>query len=362
MEIFEIDFLEITFIQNSIKSWLLALAVTAVAITALGLIKKFVTMRLSKLAAKTKTTFDDDLTKALKHTKGLFLFVLSFYLGSRFVQLPPSPEAIISSITMIALFIQAGLWASVILNETLQRSRNKLLAENPASVATVSAMGFVGKLVLWSVVVLLALDNLGINITALIAGLGVGGIAVALAVQNILGDLLAALSIVLDKPFTVGDFLIVDEFLGSVENVGLKTTRIRSLSGEQLVFSNSDLLKSRLRNYGRMFERRVAFNIGVTYQTPRDKLKNIPLIIKESVEAQDKVRFDRAHFKEYGNFSLNFETVYYIKSPDYNLYMDIQQAINLAIHERFEEDAIEFAYPTQTVFVVNQNEQNSAIN
>jgi small-conductance mechanosensitive channel len=214
-----------------------------------------------------------------------------------------------------------------------------------------SAIGFIGKLVVWSVVLLLALDNLGVQITTLVAGLGVGGIAVALAVQNILGDLFASLSIVLDKPFVVGDFLIIDNYLGSVEHVGLKSTRIRSLTGEQLIFSNNDLLRSRLRNYGRMYQRRVAFNIGVVYQTPREALKKIPGILQNAVEGQENVRFDRSHFKEYGDFSLNFETVYYVLVPDYNTYMDIQQAINMKIHEEFEGEGIEFAYPTQTVFV-----------
>jgi small-conductance mechanosensitive channel len=195
------------------------------------------------------------------------------------------------------------------------------------------------------------LDNLGVDITALIAGLGVGGIAVALAVQTVLGDLFASLSIALDKPFVVGDFLIVDDLLGSVEFVGLKTTRLRSLSGEQLVFSNSDLLNSRIRNYGRMYERRTAFDIGVTYQTPREKLKKIPDIIRTAIEKQDDTRFDRSHFKAYGDFSLNYETVYYISGPDYNKYMDIQQAINFEIHAAFEREQIEFAYPTQTIFV-----------
>jgi small-conductance mechanosensitive channel len=212
-------------------------------------------------------------------------------------------------------------------------------------------MGFVGRLVLWAVVLLLVLDNLGVDVTALVAGLGVGGIAVALAVQNILGDLFASLSIVLDKPFTIGDFLIIDDYLGSVEHIGLKTTRMRSLSGEQLVFSNTDLLKSRIKNYGRMFERRVIFDIGVTYQTPREKLQMIPDIIRSAIEAQEPVRFDRSHFRAYGDFSLSFETVYYVLKPDYNLYMDIQQAINLHIHARFEAEGIEFAYPTQTLFV-----------
>jgi small-conductance mechanosensitive channel len=352
----KMEFLDISLLQNSIKDWLIALAAVVISILLLGMIQSVMVKRLSGIASKTSTFLDDDLAMALKHTRKLFLLILSLYIGSHFLVLPQRPEDLINSIMVIALFIQAGLWVTVILNQILGRYRNKLMDENPASATSIGAMGFVAKLVLWSVVLLLALDNLGINITALIAGLGVGGIAVALAVQNILGDLLAALSIVLDKPFTVGDFLIVDDLMGSVENVGLKTTRIRSLSGEQLVFSNSDLLKSRLRNYGRMYERRVVFSIGVTYQTPRQKLEMIPSILREAVETQDKVRFDRSHFKEYGNFSLNFETVYYVLAADYNLYMDIQQAINLHIHERFEQESIEFAYPTQTLYVATGNE------
>ncbi len=212
-------------------------------------------------------------------------------------------------------------------------------------------LGFVLRLGVWTIVLLLLLGNLGVQITPLLAGLGVGGIAVALAAQNVLGDLFASLSIVLDKPFAVGDFLIIGDFLGTVEQVGIKTTRLRSLSGEQLVFSNNDLLNSRIRNYGRMYERRVLFSIGVTYQTPSEKLRRIPRIVREAVEAQDRVRFDRSHFKEYGDFALVFETVYYVLAADYNIYMDIQQAINLRIYEQFEAEGIEFAYPTQTVYV-----------
>jgi small-conductance mechanosensitive channel len=160
---------------------------------------------------------------------------------------------------------------------------------------------------------------------------------------------------VLDKPFVIGDCLIVNEHLGSVEHIGLKTTRLRSLSGEQLVFSNSDLLNSRIRNFGRMFQRRVVFEVGVTYQTPREKLARIPKIIREIVEAQELTRFDRSHFKEFGPHSLNIETVYHVLKPDFNTYMDIQQAINLEIHRCFEEEGIEFAYPTQTVFVASSD-------
>jgi small-conductance mechanosensitive channel len=211
-----------------------------------------------------------------------------------------------------------------------------------------------GRLATWVVVLLLGLDNLGIDVTALVAGLGVTGIAVALAVQNILGDLFASLSIVLDKPFVIGDFLAVGDMMGSVEYVGLKTTRLRSLSGEQLVFSNSDLLGSRIRNFGRMAERRALFTIGVTYQTPREKLERIPQMIREAVEAQPQTRFDRSHFARYGDSAITFETVYYVTVPEYPVYMDIQQAINLRIHEAFEREGIEFAYPTQTVFLTKQ--------
>jgi small-conductance mechanosensitive channel len=177
----------------------------------------------------------------------------------------------------------------------------------------------------------------------------VGGIAVALAAQNILGDLFSSMSIVLDKPFVLGDFIIVGDLMGTVEKIGLKTTRIKSLSGEQLVFSNSDLLNSRIRNFKRMQERRAVFSIGVTYETPYEKLQTIPATIREVIESQELARFDRAHFASYGDFALVFEIVYYMKRPEYDLYMDTQQAINLELFRRFAESGIAFAYPTQTV-------------
>ncbi|MBZ0254689.1 mechanosensitive ion channel family protein, partial [bacterium] len=185
----------------------------------------------------------------------------------------------------------------------------------------------------------------------LVTGLGIGGIAIALAVQKVLGDLFASLSIVLDKPFVNGDFVIFDTVLGSIEHIGIKSTRIRSLTGEQIVCSNSDLLNTRIRNFKRMHERRVVFALGVTYQTPADKLEKIPGYIREIIESKDTVRFDRSHFKSYGDFSLNYEIVYYVLSPDYLVYMDIQQAINLEIYRKFEQEGIEFAYPTQTLFL-----------
>jgi small-conductance mechanosensitive channel len=198
-------------------------------------------------------------------------------------------------------------------------------------------------------VLLSMLDNLGINVTALVASLGIGGIAIALAAQNILGDLFASLTIAIDKPFVIGDFIILGQETGTVEHVGLKTTRLRSLSGEQIILSNNDLLQSRIHNYKRMEERRALFAIGVTYDTPAEKLELIPELIKQAVAAQTDARFDRAHFKSFGAFSLDFETVYYVRKPDYGVFMDVQQAINLQLVRSFADHSIAFAFPTQTL-------------
>lgn len=350
-DIDSLDFLAYSLLNNTVKDWLFALTASVLVFLLIRIIIRLGVSRLARLAKDTTTIWDDAVTDALMRTRGLFVLILALFLGSLFLVLPERIRAVIVSVTSIALFIQGGLWLNSIGQFWVKEESQRRRKIDPATVTTVSAMGFVGRLMLWALVAILLLDNLGIDVTALVAGLGVGGIAVALALQNILGDLFASLSIVLDKPFAVGDFLIIDEHMGAVENVGLKTTRIRSLSGEQLVFSNADLLKSRIRNYGRMFERRVVFKLGVTYQTPRDKLKKIPAMVREAIEEQNKIRFDRAHFQAYGASSLDFEIVYYVLSPDYNQYMDIQQAINLGIHERFEQESINFAYPTQTVYV-----------
>jgi small-conductance mechanosensitive channel len=249
----------------------------------------------------------------------------------------------------VAAIVQAGIWISTALTIWLENYRKG--EEDGGHRMTMNALSFLGRIVLWATVLLLILDNLGVDVTALVAGLGIGGVAIALAVQNILGDLFASLSIVLDQPFVLGDFIVIGELAGSVENIGIKTTRVRSISGEQLVFSNADLLGSRIRNFGRMEQRRVVFSIGVTYQTPIDKLERIPALIRSAVEAEEQVRFDRSHFSSYGDFSLNFETVYFVESSDYAKHMDILQAVNLRIYKSFADEGIEFAYPTQTLIL-----------
>ena len=314
-------------------------------------LSRIITRHFRRLSEKTENVFDDLISQLLKKTKFSTLFVISFWavLWSR--QFPSHTTAFLNQLVVFMLLFQAGIWGGVAISWWVDNYQQERLKEDPGAVTTIRGVAMIAHVVLWVTIFLLALDNFGIDVTALVTGLGIGGIAVALAVQNILGDLFASLSIMLDKPFVIGDFLIIDDYKGTVEDIGLKTTRIRSLSGEQIIISNGDLLKSRIRNYKRMYERRVVFSIGVEYETKKEQLAQIPQLLKTIVESRSSVRFDRAHFASFGDFALLFEVVYYVEVPDYGLFMDIQQAINLDIVNTFEHENIGIAYPTQKLLL-----------
>jgi small-conductance mechanosensitive channel len=345
------EFLQTEVYGNALLQWLVALGITTVLILAMRVAKPLVVKRLKAASQRTSVAIDDAVAAALDATRTGLIALVAVEIGSRALTLPTNVQKLVDGAATLGFFIQVGLWASALLQFWITRSQQRAAVEHPGAAPSLSAIGFVGRIVLWAVVVLLALDNLGINITTLVAGLGIGGVAVALAVQNILGDLFASLSIVIDKPFVVGDFIIVDDYMGTVEHIGLKTTRIRSLSGEQLIFSNGDLLKTRLRNYKRMRERRIVFKFGVTYDTPPEKIEQVPPLVRRLVEAQDKTRFERAHFFAFGESSLDFEVVFWMTTPDYNLYMDVQQNVNLALMREFGTAGIEFAFPTRTLHI-----------
>lgn len=345
------DFLrETSFLGNDLSRWLTAVAIGVATYLALRLLVWALQRWVSRYTGKTSSNIDDLIVGALGRTKKGLLTVAAVFFGSHALDIADGPEYLLRRLAMIALLIQVGFWLTDFIGAWISDYRKRQMETDPGSITGISAIGFMVQLAVWVVLLLLALDNLGVNITALATGLGIGGIAVALAVQNILGDLFASLSIMIDKPFVIGDYVKVGDYGGNVEQVGLKTTRVRSLSGEQIVFSNTDLLKSRLQNFGRMYERRGSFRIGILYETPRELVARVPGMIQEIVEAQDKTRFDRSHFKEFGDFALIFETVYYMTEPPYALYMDTQQAINEALMERFAEQGIEFAYPTQLLY------------
>jgi small-conductance mechanosensitive channel len=322
--------------------------VLVAATVVLRLLRWALHARAKRAADRTENRVDNLLADLVAHTRTLSLVAVATLVMLGTMGLDEAWERYARKAVLLVFLYQGGVWGAFV-TKWIVDERARRVGSDPAAATGDAMLRLAGKVVVWSMVLLAALSNLGVDITALVTGLGIGGIAVALAVQNVLGDVFASVSILLDRPFEAGDFVITGEFMGTIEKIGLKTTRVRSLGGEQLVFSNGYLLGSPLRNYKRMVERRVVFKVGVTYQTTAAQLERIPTMVREIIEARDDTRFDRCHFAAYGDSALEIETVYYVLSPDYNLYMDIQQAINMAIYRRFEDEGISFAYPTRTL-------------
>jgi small-conductance mechanosensitive channel len=343
--------LEWQFYHNSVRAWLIAGIIFAVIGATLFIARTLFARHLAKVAAQTSNTADDAIVDLLRRTRYFFILTAAIAGASLFLDLPPRALSVGRTLGTIALILQLAIWGNGLITFWFRNYAERKADTDVASRTTIAAFSFVARAILWSMLLLVGLNRLGVDITALITGLGVGGIAIALAVQNVLGDLFAALAIVLDKPFVVGDAISVDTMTGTVENVGLKTTRIRSVNGEQLIFSNTDLLKSRIRNFKRMQERRVVLTIGVSYDTPPDTVARIPDMLREAVESQEQVRFDRSHFMSYGESALNFETAYFVLTSDYLTYANKNQAVNLAVLRRFATEKIDFAFPTRTIVV-----------
>ncbi len=333
--------------------WLVLLVLASVVFAVLDFIRTLAAKTLKKLASKTETKWDDLVAELILGMKHWAVFMLALVLALPFSRLEPRPAGVIHKIAIVLAFVQVGLWGGMVVNQWVA-GKSASSDGQQASLTGYKVLGALGKVVLWSILLLLTLDNLGVNVTALVAGLGVGGVAVALAVQNILGDIFCSFTILLDKPFEVGDAINVGDITGEVVQVGIKTTRIRSITGEEVVLSNADLVGSRIRNFRRMNERRAIFALGVVYGTSREKLEKIPGLLQGIIQAESQVRFDRSHFKSFGVSSLDFETVYWVLDRDYKVFMDVQHRINLEIFRRFEAEGIEFAYPTQTVYVNGQ--------
>lgn len=291
------------------------------------------------------------ISTILRNTRSFSVDALGLFAAVHFVRMPDRAFRFSEKAFVILFLIQIAIWGNALIRFWIQSSLSQRARHDATYATTLGLISFVSKTAFYTLVVLLGLNNLGVNISALLAGLGVGGIAVALAAQNILGDLFASLTIVLDKPFVVGEFIVADGFSGTVEHIGLKTTRLKNLGGEHLVFSNSELLKTKIQNFTRMQERRVVFSLRVVYQTTRSSLERAVQIVREAIEEQGgAARFERAHFMDFSAFSLDIQAVYWVLSPDYQRYMDVHQAILLTIHERFAREKINFAYPTQIVF------------
>lgn len=345
------ELLELSYFNNKVSDYLVSLAILAGSVIIIKVVDLIVVHRLKKITARTENQFDDRLVEAVDKKIVPLLYLGAVYLSTKSLMISPLVQRIINiSGAVILTYLAAKLVLAMAIYAVefyWMKKDGGEAPQNPAYRGVLTVL----KLLIWGLALILLLDNFGVKISALMAGLGIGGLAVAFAAQKVLGDLFSYFSIFFDRPFEIGDFVVVGEFQGTVEHIGIKSTRIRSLSGEQLIFANTDLTNSRLRNYKRMINRRVVFKIGVTYDTDAKKVKEIPGIIGGIIKDVPCAIFDRAHFASYGDFSLNFEIVYYVEGGDYLKYMDIQQQINLAIMEAFAKKKIEFAYPTQTVYV-----------
>ncbi|MCP4652759.1 MAG: mechanosensitive ion channel family protein [Candidatus Omnitrophica bacterium] len=339
-----------SFFSNTVFKYLMAVLIFVIAFIFLKIFEKVLLKKLKKWSEKTVTSVDDFLVDIIQKIFVPISYFCALYLAINTLTLDTFIRNGIKIVAMALITLFAAYFASIFVTYAFKvywRKRGK----NVAIESSLKGILNIAKVFVWGGAIIFFLDNVGFKVSTVIAGLGIGGVAVALAAQVLLKDLFSYFSIIFDRPFEIGDFIIVGDYLGVVEHVGIKTTRIRSLGGEQLIFSNTDLTDSRVRNYKRMQQRRVVFSFGVTYQATASQLKEIPEVVKTIISNVDNTKFDRAHFASYGDSSLNFEVVYYVLTGDYNKYMDVQQEINLAIKSELEDRGVEFAYPTQTVYL-----------
>jgi len=334
---------------NSLVDWIIALAVALVVLLALLIVRRFVVARHTRYIQSSHFAAVRLLAHLAGETRQFFMIPFAVYVGEHWLALAPQVERTSSYVMLLLVLTQVGIWASraVSFLVTERAAREPGQPSESGIRSSLAIIEFGGRIVVWSVVLLVALDNLGINITALLAGLGVGGVAVALALQSVLGDLFASMSIALDKPFVIGDSLEIGEHSGVVEQIGIKSLRLRSGSGEQIILSNADALKSRIRNFGRAMERRAVFTLGVRYETALERLALIPRLVAEVVAAQPGARLDRCHLRQFGDFALIYEVSMYSQGSTADVLYDRQHAVNLAIIDAFRRHGIEFAYPTQ---------------
>jgi len=329
------DALDAVYLGSTLHAWLTAGVIFVVALAALLLLRRLLTT----------TRVDDLALGALRRTRALFLTLVALEIArAGLPDLPANVAKYVDLVARLAFYLQMVSWGNGAVAFWLAGARADRATHDKAALTSLNLLGVIARITLWVLLVLLALDAVGVNVTALVTGLGVAGVAVALAVQSTLGDLLASLAIALDKPFVVGDYIVVDQYQGTVENVGLKTTRIRSLSGEQIVIANAELLKARIRNYQRQTERRVSFPVALDPGTTADAMAKIPPLLREIVAGIPQTRFDRSHFSAITDAALVVETVYFVTSADYTLYMDIQQRINLAMLEQLRGEGVRLAF------------------
>lgn len=346
-----LEILKLSYFGNTVQEYAIALGVFFGILLVTFIFRTIVVFRLRRLAKKTKSNLDDMLVEAVNKIKLPFYLVIAFYVSLHSITVPERVITYGNYVVMIVFIFYAVKVLQQLVNFFVHRSAMKKGELKPEDKASLNMIKSILNALIWIISFILILSNLGIDVTSLIAGLGIGGIAIAFALQSVLEDIFASFSIHLDKPFKVGDYIEIGGDSGTVKKIGLKTTRIQTLQGQELIVSNKELTESRVNNYKRMNKRRVSFTFGVLYETPLKKLEKITSIVEEIVSNHEKVVFVRVHFIDFGDSSLNYKVVYNVMSKDYGVYLDIQQDINLELLKRFAKEKIEMAYPTRTVFL-----------
>lgn len=323
------------------------------------ILRMVVLRHVKAFASRTSGSFDDVIVVAIQNIRAWVYTLVALYAALSFFTLPLLLDKIITGLFLFAIVWQVIEVATRIIgylvSTYLEKDEDGDGVIDPNSANASYMVTLITQIILWSLGVLFVLSNIGIEVGSLIAGLGIGGIAIAFALQGVLGDLFASFSLYFDKPFRIGDFIVIGSDSGTVEKIGIKTTRIRTLQGEQLVVSNTGLTTARVQNFKKMQERRIVTQFGIVYETPQEQVKKVPDIVRSIFGNLEGARLDRVHFISFGDSALIFEVVYYIESPDYTNYLDLQQAFNFDLMQLFAEAKIEFAYPTQTIYskVVN---------
>jgi len=330
--------------------WLIAGIVGVIVWASLWILRDLIASRYKKTSTSRNPTLIRLFGYLIGNTTQILFFAVALDVAQESLTLPDRVQRIVSNTVMILILIQVGLWAGRSVRFYLEMKERERGADRVFS-GSLDIINFVSRMLIWSLLFLVGLSNLGVNITALLAGLGVGGVAVALALQNVLGDLFASLSIALDKPFVIGDNLTIDTFIGKVEHIGIKTTRLRSVGGEQIILSNADILKSRVRNFGRLSEQRILATIRVKFDTPADKLKALPQLLENVVREHSQARFERCHLITLGESAFQFELSYFVQQPAVNPILDLQQSVNFRIIDELRRLNLEFAYPVQLAFL-----------
>jgi small-conductance mechanosensitive channel len=328
--------------------WLIAVVIGAVVWGSLWILRDLIASRYEKYSRAKNPTLIRLIAYVIGNTKQILFFAIALDVARESIALPDNIQRVASNTVMILILIQVGLWAGRTVRFYLEMKEVERGADRVFA-GSLDIVSFVSRMLIWSLLILVMLSNIGVNITALLAGLGVGGVAVALALQNVLGDLFASLSIALDKPFVIGDNLVIDTYIGKVEHIGIKTTRLRSEGGEQIILSNADILRSRVRNFGRLSQLRILATIRVGFDTPADKLKEMPKLLENIVREHAQARFERCHLKTLGESCFQFELSYFVQQPAVNSMLDLQQAVNFRIIDELRRSGVEFAYPAQLV-------------